>query len=64
MNKFEDAEAYLTPQDPIANNINTNRKCGASEISDAPGGGAQISANKANQGTGYKGVRFCYHKYD
>ena len=29
MNKFKDAAAYLTPQDPVAKNSNTNSKCGA-----------------------------------
>ena len=43
MNKLEYAAAYLTPQDPVANNLNTNRKRGASEISNTYGGGAQVS---------------------
>ena len=64
MNKFEDAAAYLTPWDPVANNRNTNRKRGADEISNTSDGGARVSATRAKQGRGFTGVDFRYYKYN
>ena len=42
MNKFEDAAAYLTPWEPVANSFNTNRKHGKYEISNTSFRGAQV----------------------
>ena len=43
VNKSEDAAAYFTPWYPVANDLNTNRKRGAYEISHISDGGAQVS---------------------
>ena len=64
MNKPEDAETHFTPWRPFDKNRNTNRKCGAAEISNTSGGGAQVSATGAKQGRGCAGAELCYYKYD
>ena len=48
INKFKDTAAYLTPCYPVANNFNTNRKCGTSEISNTSGGREKFSATGEN----------------
>ena len=64
INNFEDVAAYLTPWDLVANNHNTNRKCGSAEISNTSGVKAQVLATRENQGRGYIGVDFRYYKHD
>ena len=64
MNKFEYSVAELTPCNHVSKNINTNRKRGASGISNIFNGGVQISETRAKKGRGSTGVKFRYHKYD
>ena len=62
MNKLKYSAEYLTPQEPIANNCNTNRKLGGVAISNTYSGGAHVSATRVNQGRGSTGVEF--HQYN
>ena len=64
MNKFEYSAAYLTPWDPVSKKRNTNRKSGASEISNTYGGGVQVLTTGEKQGRGSIGVELCYYKHD
>ena len=60
-NKFEYEAAYLTSWDPVSKKRNTNRKYGASEISNTSSIGAEVSATRAKKGRGSRGVKSCYY---